>query len=203
MMMTKMRTYRDNRYHACTSPSKVSPTDTLPPSLPTPSCLKPHPPHADCHTYQLRAYIYQARDMYASDKSGLSDPYAVMSFTRYSTRTRVVKESVCPTWDQTLLINQIRIFGTPQSVLDSPPPVVLELFDKDIVVSVHIKHFPPKSGNKWLHFFSLSRVPTSFSVPVWPILLCVCHWTRLVPCWTGFPSRATTSTPGSSWPDLS
>lgn len=112
-------------------------TDALPPSLPTPSFLKPHPPHADCHTYQLRAYIYQARDMYASDKSGLSDPYAVMSFTRYSTRTRVVKESVCPTWDQTLLINQIRIFGTPQSVLDSPPPVVLELFDKDIVVSVH------------------------------------------------------------------
>lgn len=24
------------------------------------------------HTYQLRAYIYQARDMYGSDKSGLS-----------------------------------------------------------------------------------------------------------------------------------
>lgn len=26
----------------------------------------------DTHTYQLRAYIYQARDMYGSDKSGLS-----------------------------------------------------------------------------------------------------------------------------------
>ena len=26
----------------------------------------------DAHTYQLRAYIYQARDMYGSDKSGLS-----------------------------------------------------------------------------------------------------------------------------------
>ena len=26
----------------------------------------------DVHTYQLRAYIYQARDMYGSDESGLS-----------------------------------------------------------------------------------------------------------------------------------
>ena len=29
----------------------------------------------EAHTYQLRAYIYQARDMYASDKSGLSGKY--------------------------------------------------------------------------------------------------------------------------------
>ena len=27
---------------------------------------------APAHTYQLRAYIYQARDMYGGDKSGLS-----------------------------------------------------------------------------------------------------------------------------------
>ena len=26
----------------------------------------------EAHTYQLRAYIYQARDMYGSDRSGLS-----------------------------------------------------------------------------------------------------------------------------------
>jgi hypothetical protein len=90
---------------------------------------------ADCHTYQLRAYVYQARDMYASDKSGLSDPYIVLSFSHYSARSRVVNESVCPTWDQTLLISKVRIFGNPNSVLDSPPPVVMEFFDKDIVVS--------------------------------------------------------------------
>ena len=91
--------------------------------------------HTDCHTYQLRAYLYQARDMYSSDKSGLSDPYAVMSFGRYSTRSRIIKESVCPTWDQTMLINQIRMYGDPPSVLETPPPVVIEFYDKDIVVS--------------------------------------------------------------------
>lgn len=89
----------------------------------------------DCHTYQLRAYLYQARDMYSSDKSGLSDPYAIMAFGRYSTRSRIIKESVCPTWDQTMLINQIRMFGDPRSVLESPPPVVVQFYDKDIVVS--------------------------------------------------------------------
>ncbi len=88
----------------------------------------------DYHTYQLRAYIYQARDMYGSDKSGLSDPYAIVSFNRYSVNTRVVKESVCPTWDQTILIHQIKIFGEPSTVRDSAPPVIVQFYDKDTVV---------------------------------------------------------------------
>ena len=75
--------------------------------------------------------------MYASDKTGLSDPYAVMSFSRYSTKSRVVKESLCPTWDQTMVLIQIRMFGDTQSILASPPPVVLEFFDKDQVVRVY------------------------------------------------------------------
>ena len=73
--------------------------------------------------------------MYASDKTGLSDPYAIMSFGRYSTRSRIVKESLCPTWDQTMVISQIRVFGDTQSIDESPPPAVLEFFDKDQVVS--------------------------------------------------------------------
>ena len=72
--------------------------------------------------------------MYASDKSGLSDPYIYMAFHRYSARTRVVKESVCPTWDQTLLLNQIRIYGSPNAILETPPPVTMEFFDKDVIV---------------------------------------------------------------------
>ena len=76
--------------------------------------------------------------MYASDKTGLSDPYAIMSFGRYSTKSRVVKESLCPTWDQTMVISQIRVFGDTQSILDSPPPVVLEFYDKDQVVCYNV-----------------------------------------------------------------
>lgn len=90
----------------------------------------------ESHTYQLRVYLYQARDMYGSDRSGLSDPYAIISLSRYSSHSRVVKEDVCPTWDQTIIISSIRIFGTTQSVKECPPPVVLEFFDEDQVVSM-------------------------------------------------------------------
>lgn len=86
--------------------------------------------------------------MYASDKSGLSDPYIYLSFGRYSSRSRVVKESVCPTWDQTLLVNQVRIFGNPGSVLESPPPVVMEFFDKDMIVRKWVKG--PCGEGKWV-----------------------------------------------------
>jgi len=96
----------------------------------------------DCHTYQLRAYLYQARDMYSADKSGLSDPYAIMSCNRYSVRSRIIKESVCPTWDQTLIIAQLRLFGEPDSILNHPPVVIMEFFDKDQIVS------PPSISTK-------------------------------------------------------
>ena len=75
--------------------------------------------------------------MYASDRSGLSDPYVKVSFNRYSVTTRVVKESVCPTWDQTIVISQIMMYGEPETMRDSPPPVFLQFYDKDTVVSLN------------------------------------------------------------------
>ena len=75
--------------------------------------------------------------MYGSDRSGLSDPYAVISLNRYSSRSRVVKADVCPTWDQTVIISNIKIFGPIQSVEECPPPVVMEFFDEDQVVCFH------------------------------------------------------------------
>ena len=91
----------------------------------------------EVHTYQLRAYIFQARDLYGLDQSGLSDPYGILSFNCYAARTTVVKESVTPTWDQTLWIENIKLFGNPEVVQESPPMVYIEFFDKDIIVSYH------------------------------------------------------------------
>ena len=58
----------------------------------------------------------------------------MVSFDRYSQHTRVISESLCPTWDQTLIFDGIRLYGDPSVVLDSPPPLVIELYDKDTVV---------------------------------------------------------------------
>ena len=92
----------------------------------------------EVHNYQLRAYIYQARELHGRDRSGLSDPYGILSFNRYSARTNVLKESICPTWDQTLWIENIKLFGDPSTVLQSPPMIHIEFFDKDTIVSARV-----------------------------------------------------------------
>ena len=62
------------------------------------------------------------------------DPYAVVSFGRFSQTSRVVKESICPTWDQTLIFDGIRLFGDLKMMKEFPPQIVIELYDKDQVV---------------------------------------------------------------------
>ncbi|XP_056005340.1 myoferlin-like isoform X16 [Ostrea edulis] len=83
------------------------------------------------YKYQLRTYIYQARDLLAGDETGLSDPYARISFLTQSSMTEKMMKSLCPTWDQTLIFEEIEIYGDPQSIAENPPEVVVEIFDFD------------------------------------------------------------------------
>lgn len=43
----------------------------------------------DTQRYQLRAYVYQARAIIGSDSSGLSDPFAVITYAGQTLKTRV------------------------------------------------------------------------------------------------------------------
>ncbi|XP_039189745.1 dysferlin isoform X4 [Crotalus tigris] len=81
--------------------------------------------------YHLRCYIYQARDLLAMDKDSFSDPYAIVSFLHQSQKTVVAKNTLNPTWDQTLIFYEIEIFGAPQNISESPPDVVIEIYDHD------------------------------------------------------------------------
>ncbi|XP_043368776.1 dysferlin isoform X4 [Dermochelys coriacea] len=81
--------------------------------------------------YHLRCYIYQARDLIAMDKDSFSDPYATVSFLHQSQKTVVVKNTLNPTWDQTLIFYEVEIFGDPQNVADAPPNIVVEIYDHD------------------------------------------------------------------------
>ncbi|KAM9193801.1 dysferlin isoform 6-T6 [Mergus octosetaceus] len=81
--------------------------------------------------YHLRCYMYQARDLIAMDKDSFSDPYAIVSFLHQSQKTVVMKNTLNPTWDQTLIFYEIEIFGDPQKVSDSPPNIVVEIYDHD------------------------------------------------------------------------
>lgn len=61
----------------------------------------------------------------------LSDPYAIVSFLHQSQKTVVVKNTLNPTWDQTLIFYEIEIFGEPASIAEQPPNIVVELYDHD------------------------------------------------------------------------
>nr|XP_036871621.1 myoferlin [Manis javanica] len=85
------------------------------------------------YIYHLRCYIYQARNLMALDKDSFSDPYAHVSFLHRSKTTEIIHSTLNPTWDQTILFDEIEIYGEPQTVLQNPPKVIIELFDNDQV----------------------------------------------------------------------
>ncbi|OBS58555.1 hypothetical protein A6R68_10320, partial [Neotoma lepida] len=60
-------------------------------------------------------------------------PYAHVSFLHRSKTTEIIHSTLNPTWDQTIIFDEVEIFGEPQTVLQNPPKVIIELFDNDQV----------------------------------------------------------------------
>ncbi|CAF3351203.1 unnamed protein product [Rotaria sp. Silwood1] len=81
--------------------------------------------------YELRAYIYQARNLLSMDHNSFSDPYAQIGFINQSQRTEIIQQSLCPTWDQTLIFSSVELYGEPDEIHHDPPNILIELFDKD------------------------------------------------------------------------
>uniref|UniRef100_A0A673A6A3 Myoferlin n=1 Tax=Sphaeramia orbicularis TaxID=375764 RepID=A0A673A6A3_9TELE len=89
--------------------------------------------HMTSYMYHLRVYIYQARNLASMDKDSFSDPYAHISFLHVSKTTEKLQATLNPTWDQTLIFNDVQIYGDPQSIASRPPDVVMEFYDHDQV----------------------------------------------------------------------
>ncbi|XP_058469631.1 otoferlin isoform X18 [Solea solea] len=83
--------------------------------------------------FQLRAHMYQARSLFAADSSGLSDPFARVFFSTHSQVTEVLGETLCPTWDQLLVFDDVELFGEASELRDDPPIIVVEIYDQDTV----------------------------------------------------------------------
>ncbi|XP_043099944.1 dysferlin isoform X8 [Puntigrus tetrazona] len=81
--------------------------------------------------YHLRCYLYQARDLLAMDKDSFSDAYAIVSFLHQSQKTVTVRNTLNPTWDQTLIFYEVEIFGDHLVNERNPPHIVVELYDQD------------------------------------------------------------------------
>ncbi|CAL4219662.1 unnamed protein product, partial [Meganyctiphanes norvegica] len=83
------------------------------------------------HVYQLRAHLYQARDLEAGDKSGFSDPYAVVCFYNATQQTEKLSATLCPTWDQTLIFDNVKLADPLPHTNQNPPQAVVEIYDWD------------------------------------------------------------------------
>ncbi|XP_003408227.2 fer-1-like protein 6 [Loxodonta africana] len=96
-----------------------------------------HPPdnllYQARHVFQLRAHMYQARGLIAADSNGLSDPFAKVTFLSHCQTTKVISQTLSPTWNQMLLFNDLVLHGDQKELVDSPPLVVVELYDSDAV----------------------------------------------------------------------
>jgi len=49
-----------------------------------------------------------------------------------------MRETLCPTWDETLVFDDIVVHGLRDELIRSPPVVIIEIYDYDIVVSRQI-----------------------------------------------------------------
>lgn len=47
---------------------------------------------------------------------------------------QVLSETLCPTWDQLLVFDDVELFGEASELRDDPPIIVVEIYDQDTVV---------------------------------------------------------------------
>ncbi|KAF7709656.1 fer-1-like protein 6 [Silurus meridionalis] len=83
------------------------------------------------HKFQMRAHMYQARGLIAADNTGLSDPFARVSFLSNTQCTAIINQTLTPTWNQMLLVHKMSLYGDISDIVKEPPLVVIEVYDED------------------------------------------------------------------------
>lgn len=84
--------------------------------------------------FQLRAYIFLARNLLGSDPTGLSDPFARIILRDKVVQTRIVMETLNPMWNQMLIVPRVDFHITAHLFRQNPPLIVVEIFDYDEIV---------------------------------------------------------------------
>ncbi|XP_028291408.1 fer-1-like protein 6 isoform X2 [Gouania willdenowi] len=90
-----------------------------------------HLQSSDQHLFQLRCHMYQARGLIAADTSGLSDPFARVTFMNNSQTTIIIPQTLSPTWNQCLLMQGLMLTGDLNHIQQEPPRVLVEVYDDD------------------------------------------------------------------------
>uniref|UniRef100_W5MHL5 Fer-1 like family member 4 n=1 Tax=Lepisosteus oculatus TaxID=7918 RepID=W5MHL5_LEPOC len=85
----------------------------------------------DSRYFQLRAHLYQARGILAADDNGLSDPFAKVVFSTQCQVTKVLEETLSPTWNELLLFDPILMEGSKEDLRSDPPVIIISIYDYD------------------------------------------------------------------------
>uniref|UniRef100_A0A4W4DYS2 C2 domain-containing protein n=1 Tax=Electrophorus electricus TaxID=8005 RepID=A0A4W4DYS2_ELEEL len=103
---------------------------SIPPNMPPTKLVV-----EDSRYFQLRAHIYQARGIIAADDNGLSDPFAKVVFSTECQVTKIIEETLSPTWCELLLYEQILMEGSKDEFRNDPPVVIINLYDYNKLAS--------------------------------------------------------------------
>lgn len=59
---------------------------------------------------------------------------------------QVLNETLCPTWDQMLVFDNLELYGEAHELRDDPPIIVIEIYDQDTMVWVGSEQGPTTSS---------------------------------------------------------
>jgi len=54
---------------------------------------------------------------------------------------KVKYQTLCPTWDESLIFDDIVVYGLREDLIRNPPVVIVEIYDHDVVVSYQLNLF--------------------------------------------------------------
>ncbi|CAL4221351.1 unnamed protein product, partial [Meganyctiphanes norvegica] len=119
---------------------------------------------SSAYKYQLRSYIYQAKDL-SEDTENLKSPYATIKFCNLKKQTHYENPNDCPVWNETMIFDDVTL--EPPNVLkkyplqiqlevngqiDSTKPIGTAVCSPNIVAELDHVNFKASSP-QWLPLF--------------------------------------------------
>ena len=94
-------------------------------------CKKSYFSIEERHVFEFNSYLYQGREMLLLDIAGESDPFVVVSISNQSIQSKTIDNSVNPTWNQTLSLPEVFLYGSVDDIIRNPPEVFVKIYDSD------------------------------------------------------------------------